>query len=71
MAELEIRARENGPVLIPGRATYVDADGQEQVTPGETIALCRCGGSSNKPFCDGTHRQIAFQAPGIVLELTD
>jgi CDGSH-type Zn-finger protein len=70
MAEIEIKARENGPYLIPGSATYLDADGQEQTTTGSMCALCRCGGSSTKPFCDGTHRKIEFKAPEIVLRAT-
>ncbi len=69
--KLEIKARENGPYLIAGRATYVDADGQERTTSGSTVALCRCGHSENKPFCDGAHRTVGFQAPEIVLTLTE
>jgi len=68
---IEIKARENGPYLIPVAATYTDAAGQEQTTPGANIALCRCGGSANKPFCDGAHRKINFTAPEIILHLQD
>ncbi len=64
-----IRARENGPLLIDGSATYTDANGKEQTTTGSAVALCRCGGSASKPFCDGAHRKIEFQAPAIELEL--
>ncbi|RME75313.1 MAG: CDGSH iron-sulfur domain-containing protein [Chloroflexi bacterium] len=67
----QIKGRENGPYLIEGTATYVDADGNEQTTQGTTIALCRCGGSANKPFCDGTHRKINFEAPEIILQLSE
>jgi len=49
-------ARENGPYLV-------EVDGQVK------MALCRCGHSSNKPFCDGTHRKVGFQAPQHVVEL--
>lgn len=59
---IEIKGRENGPYLIASTATYKDADGQEQTTSGTMIALCRCGGSENKPFCDGTHRKNNFKA---------
>jgi len=69
--KLEIKARENGPYLIAGQATYVDAEGQEQTTSGTTVALCRCGHSENKPFCDGSHRKVEFRAPEIVLTLTE
>ena len=39
----------------------MDADGKEFPVPGDRVALCRCGGSTNKPFCDGTHSKIGFQ----------
>jgi CDGSH-type Zn-finger protein len=68
---LEIKGRENGPLLIPAGATYTDADGNPQTTPGSNIALCRCGASANKPFCDGSHRKINFEAPEIILILND
>ena len=67
----EIKANKNGPYLIMGSATYVDADGNEQTTPGTAVALCRCGQSSNKPFCDGTHRKVGFEAAEIVLKLDE
>lgn len=69
MSQIELKARENGPYLILGSATYTDAAGNEQTTQGTTIALCRCGQSANKPFCDGTHRKVNFQAPEIILHL--
>jgi len=65
----KITVNHNGPYVISGTATYVDADGNEQKTPGKAIALCRCGGSSNKPFCDGTHNKISFEAKGVELDL--
>jgi CDGSH-type Zn-finger protein len=64
-----ITARENGPYLIPGQAAYTDAQGQSQTTQGTMIALCRCGGSANKPFCDGTHKKNGFTAPAVTLEV--
>ena len=67
MSDVKITARENGPYLIAGTATCTDADGNEQTTTGTTVALCRCGGSKNKPFCDGTHRALNFTAPKIEL----
>ncbi|MCP4425939.1 MAG: CDGSH iron-sulfur domain-containing protein [Chloroflexi bacterium] len=67
----EIKAFENGPYFIPGAFTYVDADGNEQTTPGKGIALCRCGQSANKPFCDGAHKNIGFEAAAISLQLND
>ena len=65
MAEpLVIRLRENGPLLIQGVAKVVDHQGNEfTIPPGkDTIALCRCGQSKNKPFCDGTHKTCSFLA---------
>lgn len=67
----QIKARENGPYLIEGAATYIDADGNEQTSQGTMIALCRCGHSANKPFCDGTHRKVGFEAAAIELTLND
>lgn len=67
----EVKARENGPYLIAGTATYTDADGNEQTTSGTMVALCRCGASANKPFCDGTHRKIDFKGAAIELHLND
>jgi CDGSH-type Zn-finger protein len=69
MAKIEIKASNNGPYVITGRATYTNAYGNEQATAGKAIALCRCGQSSNKPFCDGTHRKIGFQAVEVVLHV--
>jgi CDGSH-type Zn-finger protein len=66
LAEVEIKVRENGPYRVKGPITLIDADGNEfDLEPHEkngTIALCRCGRSSTKPFCDRTHSEIGFQA---------
>ena len=64
MAQVEIKARHNGPYKVTGPVRVIDADGKEYDLgeQGETIALCRCGGSTTKPFCDGTHSRIGFQA---------
>jgi CDGSH iron-sulfur domain-containing protein 3 len=50
-----IKVRDNGSLLVKGPVTLVDAEGNEYQTK-ESFSLCRCGKSSNKPFCDGTHR---------------
>ncbi len=63
MQDVRIKARENGPYLVTGRVTLVDAEGNEYAIEGENYALCRCGQSSTKPFCDGTHRTNGFSAP--------
>ena len=64
MPEVEIKVRENGPYRVRGPIRLIDADGNEfdLAEQGETIALCRCGASTTKPFCDKTHSKIGFQA---------
>lgn len=62
MDEVTIKVRHNGPYLVRGPVRLFDADGNDYVVEGDDIALCRCGGSTKKPFCDGTHSKIAFQA---------
>ena len=62
MDEVIIKARESGPYLIRGTFTLTDADGNSYAIPGPNVALCRCGGSQTKPFCDGTHRTNGFAA---------
>ena len=64
MAGTEIKVRENGPYKVTGPITLIDADGNsyDLGEDGQPIALCRCGGSTTKPFCDGTHSKIAFEA---------
>ena len=61
MEEVKITVRPNGPYRIEGPVTLEDVDGNRFELPGGRIALCRCGGSKNKPFCDGSHREIGFQ----------
>jgi CDGSH-type Zn-finger protein len=52
----------DGPLLVRGDFRLVDTDGQE-IDPGRrTVALCRCGKSGIKPFCDGTHKVSGFRA---------
>ena len=62
MADVTITARDNGPYLVKGPVQIVDVDGNEFKVEREIVALCRCGGSTNKPFCDGTHSKIGFAA---------
>lgn len=54
-----IKVRENGPLVVDGEFKLVDANGNE--IPIVKKALCRCGGSTMKPFCDSTHSKIGFQ----------
>ncbi|MCU1349065.1 MAG: hypothetical protein JWO56_2095 [Acidobacteria bacterium] len=57
---VKITIRDNGPYVVEGDFTLVDAAGNE--VPLAKRALCRCGASTTKPFCDGTHSKIGFQA---------
>jgi CDGSH-type Zn-finger protein len=60
-----IRCRENGPYVITGEVKIVDHLGNEFTPPATgkpAVALCRCGNSHTKPFCDGSHRVCGFQA---------
>jgi len=63
MSEVIIRATPNGPYLVEGSIQLYDTAGTKVPTEGRAkIALCRCGASSTKPFCDGSHSRIGFQA---------
>ena len=64
MADVKITARNNGPYVVEGTIELVDADGTHYDLSSRSgrIVLCRCGGSTTKPFCDGTHSRIGFQA---------
>lgn len=63
---VRITALENGPYQVEtgGKFAFGGETKEEKA-----VYLCRCGGSSNKPFCDGTHRRINFQAPGAQVEV--
>jgi 3-phenylpropionate/trans-cinnamate dioxygenase ferredoxin subunit len=61
MSDVKITALKNGPYKVQGRIDLM-YDTVRVDPPGETTFLCRCGASSNKPFCDGTHSKIGFQA---------
>ena len=60
--ETVVVPRPNGPLFLRGHLRIEDAEGTV-IREDTRIALCRCGGSANKPFCDGTHRRIGFQTP--------
>ena len=58
-----IKLRQNGPYLVEGDdVTLLDWNGQPYPIAKRPVALCRCGASTKKPFCDGTHSKIGFQA---------
>lgn len=52
----------DGPLLVRGRATMVDVDGNVIPQHRTTVALCRCGVSTIKPYCDGTHKLVGFRS---------
>ncbi len=62
MNEVVITPYRDGPLLVRGPVRLTDQDGREIEVDRETIALCRCGKSRLKPFCDGTHRVVRFRA---------
>ena len=61
-----IKIRDNGPYVVEGDFQLVDAQGNP--VPIAKRALCRCGGSTTKPFCDGTHSKIGFQGASAAVE---
>ncbi len=61
MAGVTITVRKDGPYLVSGAVELRDADGNPYPAKA-TVALCRCGASTKKPFCDGTHSKQGFQA---------
>lgn len=66
MSTVTIRPSKNGPLIVEGQVDLFDTEGNQITVDKPRIALCRCGASSNKPFCDGTHSQIGFQAAAAI-----
>jgi CDGSH-type Zn-finger protein len=58
-----ITAYRDGPFLVRGPVELVDQDGNVIEVDRETVALCLCGKTRLRPFCDGTHKLVRFQAP--------
>jgi CDGSH-type Zn-finger protein len=58
--ETTVDARPNGPLCVRGPLRIVDNEGR-LIRLDTRLALCRCGASENKPFCDGSHRRIGFR----------
>ena len=61
MNDVTITPTDDGPYLVEGSITLLDAQGNHYEVS-DTIALCRCGHSNTKPFCDGTHETTSFAA---------
>ena len=62
MSDVKITVKDNGPFLVQGDVSILDAEGKAIEAEGKAIALCRCGASTNQPFCTGTHREIGFES---------
>jgi 3-phenylpropionate/trans-cinnamate dioxygenase ferredoxin subunit len=63
---INVLVKPNGPYVVSGDLSQIeikDVNGNKYDISGKpAVALCRCGASVNKPFCDGTHSKIGFQA---------
>jgi CDGSH-type Zn-finger protein len=62
MSGVTITVTRSGPLLVGGPIQLLDADGNAYTVEREVIALCRCGQSAGKPFCDGSHKTTGFTA---------
>ena len=63
MADVTIKTTKDGPLEVAGGAKLFDHQGKEyQEDQFPPIYLCRCGTSTNKPFCDGSHKEVGFKA---------
>lgn len=64
MSEVTIRCRVDGPLVVEGPVRVTDAEGNVFPLDGSkpAVALCRCGQSGKRPFCDGSHRSAGFRA---------
>lgn len=56
-----IKLLPNGPLMVEGDFDVLSADGTEMAAGKGRVALCRCGATASKPFCDGSHSRIGFQ----------
>ncbi len=57
-----IKVRDDGPYKVTGPVVLEDADGNRYDVAGRPVALCRCGLSEDKPFCDGAHTAVGFDS---------
>lgn len=63
MDEVTITPYRDGPLLVRGPFRLQDQEGRDIDVQRTTIALCRCGKSRMRPFCDGSHKLVRFRAP--------
>ena len=59
--DVTLTLEKDGPIYVRGPMPLVDGTGNRYADAGHRYALCRCGGSGNKPYCDGTHRTMGFE----------
>lgn len=64
MGDATITPYRDGPLIVRGSFRILDQDGNEIDARRRTVALCRCGRSQIRPFCDGSHKLIGFRAEG-------
>ncbi len=66
---MKVKALKNGPYIveIKGKIKVIKG-GKEEEMDAKVLALCRCGHSNNKPFCDGSHAKVGFQAEEVEVE---
>lgn len=69
MAEIIIELRKNGSMKLPGPLVLIDENGQETVIDKTVVSFCRCGASKDKPFCDGSHKEIGFEGTSFTVKL--
>jgi CDGSH-type Zn-finger protein len=63
--QLVVTAYRDGPLLVRGQVRLLDERGHAVEPRRNPVALCRCGKSRLRPFCDGTHKLVDFHAPGV------
>ena len=63
MSPTRITPYRDGPLLVRGDFRIEDQEGNELDPGREVVALCRCGKSRIRPFCDGSHKLVDFRAP--------
>ena len=64
MSDVKVSIRDDGPLLVQGDFQLLDAEGNPLPLAADkpAFALCRCGASANKPFCDGAHKSAGFES---------
>jgi len=64
VSEVRVRCCPDGPMLVRGAQTVVDDEGAEHAVTRPVVAVCTCGRSSLKPWCDGTHQVVKSRVSG-------